>query len=88
MLWKSSLWRRSAGALLAPGFGLIGSVVPGLPTVPFLLLAAWSGSQGWPAVERWPLEHPRHGEVIRHWRAAALFRAVPSIRRRAVTAVY
>ncbi len=60
------LWR--ALALLSVLLGLIGIVLPGLPTVPFLLLAAWAGGKGWPALETWLLNHPRHGPAIRRWR--------------------
>lgn len=60
------LWRVLALVLVA--LGLIGVVLPGLPTVPFLLAAAWAGGRGWPALERWLLEHPRYGENIRQWR--------------------
>jgi hypothetical protein len=66
-------WWRSL-AVLCVALGLIGVVVPGLPTVPFLLVAAWAGGKGWPALERWLLEHPRHGPDIRRWRD---HRAVP-----------
>ncbi|MBL8363536.1 MAG: YbaN family protein [Rubrivivax sp.] len=66
------LWR--ALALLALVLGLIGVVVPGLPTVPFLLVAAWAGGHGWPALEAWLVNHPRHGPAIRRWRD---HRAVP-----------
>lgn len=65
-------WRLLAlGALL---LGFIGVVIPGLPTVPFLLVAAWCGGRGWPAMEDWLLAHPRYGETIRHWRE---HRAIP-----------
>jgi uncharacterized membrane protein YbaN (DUF454 family) len=60
------LWRVLAVACLALGF--IGIVVPGLPTVPFVLVAAWAGSKGWPQLEAWLLAHPRHGPAIRRWR--------------------
>lgn len=60
------LWRTLA--LAAVVLGLIGVVVPGLPTVPFLLVAAWAAGRGWPALEAWLLNHPRHGEPIRRWR--------------------
>jgi len=66
------MWRTLALACL--GLGLAGMVLPVLPTVPFLLVAAWSGSKGWPQLERWLLEHPRHGPAIRRWRD---HRAVP-----------
>jgi uncharacterized membrane protein YbaN (DUF454 family) len=63
---KRLLWR--ALAALCVLLGLVGVVVPGLPTVPFLLLAAWAASRGWPALEQWLLNHPRHGPGIRRWR--------------------
>lgn len=63
---QTLLWR--ALALLSVALGLIGIVLPGLPTVPFLLLAAWAGGKGWPALEAWLLNHPRHGPAIRRWR--------------------
>ncbi len=60
------LWRTLAALALL--LGLVGIVVPGLPTVPFLLVAAWAGGKGWPALEAWLLAHPRHGPPIRRWR--------------------
>lgn len=63
---KLLLWRTLA--LCCVALGAVGVVVPGLPTVPFLLLAAWAAGQGWPALERWLLEHPRYGPTVRHWR--------------------
>ena len=63
---RQLLWR--ALALLSLALGLVGIVLPGLPTVPFLLLAAWAGGKGWPALEAWLLNHPRHGPAIRRWR--------------------
>ena len=43
----------------------IGAVLPGLPTVPFLLVAAWAGGKGWPALEVKLLNHPRYGPTLR-----------------------
>lgn len=60
------LWR--ALALLSLGLGLIGIVLPVLPTVPFLLLAAWAAGKGWPALEAWLLNHSQFGPHIRGWR--------------------
>jgi uncharacterized protein len=59
-------WRTLALACVV--LGLVGIFVPGLPTVPFLLVAAWAGGRGWPALERWLVDHPRHGPPIRRWR--------------------
>ncbi|RZJ13400.1 MAG: DUF454 domain-containing protein [Rubrivivax sp.] len=60
------LWR--ALALLSLALGVVGAVVPVLPTVPFLILAAWAGSKGWPALEHWLLNHAHFGPGIRRWR--------------------
>jgi hypothetical protein len=60
------LWR--ALALASVGLGMVGVVVPGLPTVPFLLLGAWAAGKGWPRFEAWLLAHPRWGPTIRRWR--------------------
>ena len=66
------LWRVLALVLVA--LGVIGAFVPVLPTVPFLLAAAWAAGHGWPALERRLLEHPRYGEYIVRWRESG---AVP-----------
>lgn len=65
-------WRALASLSLT--LGAAGVVVPGLPTVPFLLLAAWAGGRGWPELEQRLLQHPTHGPLIRAWREQ---RAVP-----------
>jgi len=66
------LWRTLALACVV--LGIVGIFVPGLPTVPFLLVAAWAAGRGWPRLEAWLLAHPRHGPPIRRWRD---HRAVP-----------
>ena len=61
-----SLWRTVACITLL--LGVIGVVVPGLPTVPFLLLSAWSAGKGWPRLELWLLAHPNFGPPLKRWR--------------------
>lgn len=63
---KRLLWR--ALAVLSLMLGLAGIVLPVLPTVPFVLLAAWAAGKGWPALESWLLNHPRYGTSIKRWR--------------------
>lgn len=54
--------------------GIVGAILPVLPTTPFLLLAAWAAGRGWPQFEAWLVAHPRLGPPIRRWRH---HRAVP-----------
>lgn len=70
--WQRSLWLAGGAASLVAA--LVGLVLPLLPTVPFILLAAWCFSRGSRRIERWMLDHPRLGPPIRDWRAN---RAVP-----------
>jgi uncharacterized protein len=63
---QNLLWR--FGAIVALALGIAGLAVPVLPTVPFLIVAAWAAGKGWPALERWLLAHPRYGPHIRNWR--------------------
>jgi uncharacterized membrane protein YbaN (DUF454 family) len=59
-------WR--ALAIVCVALGAIGALVPVLPTVPFLLVAAWAGNRGWPGLEARLLAHPEYGPHIRRWR--------------------
>lgn len=65
-------WRSVAS--MALGLGALGILLPGLPTTPFLLVAAWAGARGWPALEQRLLQHEKYGPLIRNWRD---HRAVP-----------
>lgn len=58
--------------LFAAGFlclvlGVIGTLVPLLPTTPFLLLAAWCFARSSEKWSRWLLEHKTIGPVLSHW---------------------
>ena len=59
-------WRVLAVACVL--LGVVGAFLPVLPTVPFLLVAAWAAGKGWPRLEAWLLAHPQHGDAIRRWR--------------------
>ncbi len=48
------------GTLMA-GVGIVGLYVPGLPTTPFLLLAAFCYWRSSERLSRWLLNHPRFG---------------------------
>ena len=59
------LWWLLAYASL--GIGIVGIVVPGLPTVPFVLLAAFAAARGSQRLHGWLLAHPQFGPMIRDW---------------------
>ena len=52
--------------------GLIGIPLPVLPTVPFILLSAWSAGKGWPALELRLLAHPKLGPPVLAWRQSGI----------------
>jgi hypothetical protein len=54
--------------LVAVAAGIVGIFLPILPTVPFMLLAAFFFARSNPAWERRILEHPHFGPPIRAWR--------------------
>ena len=55
----------AVGSLMA---GILGMVLPLLPTTPFLLLAAWAGGRGSPRFQRWLCGHRWFGPPIEAWR--------------------
>lgn len=56
------------GGFLALGLGGAGVVLPLLPTVPFIILAAYCFARSDETLERWLVEHPTFGIHIRLWR--------------------
>lgn len=57
----------SLGCLMV-ALGLIGALLPLMPTTIFLILAAGCFARSSPACELWLLEHPRFGPTLRGWR--------------------
>ncbi|WP_231118295.1 YbaN family protein [Lysobacter silvisoli] len=51
------------------GLGIVGIVVPGLPTVPFVLLSAFAAARGSQRLHAWLLAHRQFGPMIRDWQA-------------------
>lgn len=49
------------------GLGLLGVLLPGLPTVPFILLSAYAASRGSARLHRWLLRHRLFGPMIVDW---------------------
>jgi uncharacterized membrane protein YbaN (DUF454 family) len=72
MSLRRALWLLAGGLSLA--LGIVGIVLPLLPTTPFVLLAAACFSRGSRRWENWLLEHARFGPLLRDWRT---HRAIP-----------
>ena len=53
---------------LAVALGLVGAILPLLPTVPFMILAAFCFARSSPRLEAWLVDHRLFGEHIRNWR--------------------
>ena len=56
-------------AYVSLGLGLLGMLLPGLPTVPFILLSAFAAARGSERLHRRLLADPRFGPMIRDWQA-------------------
>ena len=54
--------------LMTLGLGLVGVVLPLLPTTPFLLLAAFGFAKSSPRLHDWLVSHPQFGPLIENWR--------------------
>ncbi len=56
-------------AYLCLGLGIVGIFLPGLPTTPFVLLAAYAAARGSKRLHAWLLGHRVFGPMIRDWQA-------------------
>lgn len=61
MLWV-------AGGLLSLALGVIGALLPIMPTVPFILLAAFCFARSSPRLEHWLETHNQFGPMVANWR--------------------
>lgn len=62
---RAWFWRGLGVAFVATGF--VGALVPGLPTTPFLILAAACYTRGDPAARARLVSHPRFGPALKAW---------------------
>ena len=62
------LWWLLAYASL--GLGIVGIFLPGLPTTPLVLLAAYAAARGSDRLHAWLLAHRLYGPMIRDWQAS------------------
>jgi uncharacterized membrane protein YbaN (DUF454 family) len=46
---------------------IVGVFLPGLPTVPFLLLTAWFAARGSDRLHNWLYAHPHLGKLLIDW---------------------
>ena len=56
------------GGLIALGLGLVGVALPIMPTVPFLLVAAFCFARSHPEWAQRLYDHPTYGPGLRDWR--------------------
>jgi len=61
---RGLLWLAGSVSL---ALGFLGVVLPGLPTTPFVLLAAACYAQASPRLHRWMLNHRWIGPMLRDW---------------------
>lgn len=60
LIWNVVGW-------LALSLAGIGVVLPIMPTVPFLLVAAWAFAKSSPELRQRIRNHPRYGKAVRDW---------------------
>ena len=71
--------------LLSLGLGLIGVVLPLLPTVPFMILAAFCFARSSDKLHNWLISHPTFGPLIEDWQRNGAIR--PKAKRLATVSI-
>ena len=67
-------WTLRIAGVLSVALGVLGILVPLLPTTPFLLLAAGCFVRSSPKLYAWLMNHKWFGSYIRHYR---VYKAIP-----------
>lgn len=62
-------WLLWLAGTVSLGLGIVGVVLPGLPTTPFVLLAAACYAKASPRLHHWLREHRLFGPMVRDWEA-------------------
>lgn len=62
---RRGLW--TALGIVSAALGFVGLALPLMPTVPFMILAAFAFGRGSPRLRRWTIEHPTFGPPVRRW---------------------
>jgi len=62
-------WMLTAAGILALVLAAVGVVLPGLPTTPFVLLAAACFAKASPRLHAWLVNHRVMGPMVRDWEA-------------------
>ena len=52
---------------LCVGLAFIGTLVPGVPTTIFLIIALWAFAKSSKKFHTWLLNHKRFGSILRNW---------------------
>ena len=65
-------WLLQGVAALCLLMAAVGIVLPILPTVPFLVAAAWAAARSSPRLHAWLLAHKRFGPWLRDWSEAGV----------------
>jgi hypothetical protein len=72
LLSAPARWLLLALAGLCLLLAAIGIVFPIMPTVPFLIVAAWAAARSSPRLHEWLMTHPRFGAYLRDWNEAGV----------------
>ncbi len=60
-------WAYAAAAVLCLALGVVGLVVPGLPSTVFILLASAAAARSSPRLHHWLWQHRWFGPMLRDW---------------------
>lgn len=71
--------------------GIIGVILPVMPTTIFMIMALWAFANGSPRLHAWLYNHPRFGKALQHWdrhRVIPVHAKIAAIGGMTISAVY